>query len=87
MSALSLKAVSASGTLISSVVFLDVGRSGQAPDYTASNVGFRCARSAPEVDPRRAKATNRTRKAIPGLQKKPRVPKIYRKRKPAKDEL
>ncbi|KAK7094221.1 hypothetical protein V1264_007872 [Littorina saxatilis] len=58
-------------------------RMGQPPDYTASNVGFRCARSAPEVDP-----SFQIRKVPPKTDKgtKDQRPRIYRKPKP-KDEL
>lgn len=60
-------------------------RMGQSPDYTASNVGFRCARSAPEVDPKRPKPGES--KIKEEAKKKPKGPKIYRKPKPFKDEL
>nr|KAG5692794.1 hypothetical protein BaRGS_002924 [Batillaria attramentaria] len=61
-------------------------RTGQSPDYTASNVGFRCARSAPEMDPR-PKPKPKPKPVDP---KQGKVPKIYRKPQPdtkLKDEL
>lgn len=55
-------------------------RTGQSPDYTASNVGFRCARSAPEMDPRpKPKPTPK-----PADPQRGKVPRVYRK---PKDEL
>ncbi|KAL8564448.1 hypothetical protein ACOMHN_017590 [Nucella lapillus] len=61
-------------------------RSGQAPDYTASNIGFRCVRSAPEIDPNESDWKIRHRRVRDEPAKR-KVPKIYRKPKPDKDEL
>ncbi|XP_076451402.1 inactive C-alpha-formylglycine-generating enzyme 2-like [Babylonia areolata] len=61
-------------------------RSGQAPDYTSSNIGFRCARSAPEVDPKFKDRKVKARKTREEPAKR-KVPKIYRRPKPHKDEL
>nr|KAG5704766.1 hypothetical protein BaRGS_005222 [Batillaria attramentaria] len=53
-------------------------RTGQSPDYTASNVGFRCARSAPEIGP----TPKPKPKPKPVDPKQGKVPKIYRKPQP-----
>lgn len=56
---------------------------GQKQDYTAANVGFRCAKSAPEVD---AEIAAKKAKVTPVPRETMREPKLHRRPKP-KDEL
>ncbi|XP_025084404.1 sulfatase-modifying factor 2-like [Pomacea canaliculata] len=63
-------------------------RMGQTPDYTAGNVGFRCARSAPDIEVvRRNKppAANVEKSKIPKIYRKPKA--THTQSKQQKDEL